>query len=129
MAYCRWSSMEGRCDVYAYEDVHGGYTIHLAARKRKNIDKAPPFPSIEILMNNIDEFKKVSKKYKEWLNSDEAQEFENLTLKHAGETFREDDLEDFRNRMTYLHELGYTFPNDVFECIDEEIKERDNDLF
>lgn len=34
MSYCRFSSMNWRCDVYVYADVGGGWTTHVAARKR-----------------------------------------------------------------------------------------------
>lgn len=34
MSYCRWSCLNGYCDVYVYEDVHGGWTTHVAARRR-----------------------------------------------------------------------------------------------
>lgn len=36
MSYCRWSSDFGECDVYVYEDVAGGWTIHVAGRKLKH---------------------------------------------------------------------------------------------
>lgn len=34
MSYCRWSSMNWRCDVYVYEDVSGGWTTHVAGGRR-----------------------------------------------------------------------------------------------
>jgi len=34
MSYCRWSSDNGYCDVYVYEDVNGGWTAHIAGRRR-----------------------------------------------------------------------------------------------
>ena len=34
MSYCRWSCDSFRCDIYAYE-AHGGWTIHVAVRKRE----------------------------------------------------------------------------------------------
>ena len=33
MSYCRFSSMNGRCEVYAYEDMDGGVTVHVARNK------------------------------------------------------------------------------------------------
>lgn len=36
MSYCRWSSDFGQCDVYVYEDVFGGWTTHVAARRLKH---------------------------------------------------------------------------------------------
>lgn len=34
MSYCRWSSMNWQCDVYVYENVSGGWTTHVAGRRR-----------------------------------------------------------------------------------------------
>ena len=34
MSYCRWSSMNWRCDVYVYEDVSGGWTTMVASNRR-----------------------------------------------------------------------------------------------
>jgi hypothetical protein len=36
MSYCRWSSDHFDCDVYVYEDVSGGWTTHVAGRRRRN---------------------------------------------------------------------------------------------
>ena len=44
MSYCRWSSMNGRCDVYVYEDVAGGWTTHVAVKRRV----LPPIPSLPL---------------------------------------------------------------------------------
>lgn len=35
MSYCRFSSNNFACDVYVYEDVAGGWTTHVAARKQR----------------------------------------------------------------------------------------------
>jgi len=34
MSYCRFSSSNWRSDVYVYEDVSGGWTTHVAGRRR-----------------------------------------------------------------------------------------------
>lgn len=44
MSYCRWSSMNDMCDVYVYEDVAGGWTTHVAFRRRA----LPPIPSLPL---------------------------------------------------------------------------------
>lgn len=33
MSYCRWSSEDWSCDLYVYEDVHGGWTSHVAGNR------------------------------------------------------------------------------------------------
>jgi hypothetical protein len=119
--------MNGKCDVYAYEDSEG-FTIHLAGRKRTHIDNAPPCPMEAFRASNtsedaIQEYLKRQEKWKEWAESPEGSLYEDLKIKHAGESFHEDNLEDFKNRLLYLRELGYTFPDYVLELIDEEIKD------
>jgi hypothetical protein len=44
MSYCRWSSNNSMCDVYVYEDVAGGWTTHVAAKRRV----LPPIPSLPL---------------------------------------------------------------------------------
>lgn len=44
MSYCRFSSNNFNCDAYIYEDVNGGWTIHLVAnRVIGDIPKLPKF--------------------------------------------------------------------------------------
>ena len=112
--------MNGRCDVYAYESEFG-FTIHLAARRRKNIENAPQLPDLNT--TNIEEYLKVSKKLHDWYDTEEGSEFVDIELKHAGESFVEDDLEDFHGRMLYLRDIGYVFPDYVLESIEEEMKD------
>lgn len=112
--------MNGRCDVYAYESEYG-WTIHLAARRRKNIDKAPQLPDLNT--TNIEEYLKVSKKLHEWYDTEEGSEVIDIDLEHAGESFTEGDLEDFRDRLLYLREIGYVFPDYVLKTIEEEIQD------
>lgn len=33
MSYCRWSSDNYQCDIYAYRHVCGGYQVHVAGRR------------------------------------------------------------------------------------------------
>ncbi len=44
MSYCRWSSDDFRCDLYIYDDVRGGVTIHVAGRRHAIDDSALPPP-------------------------------------------------------------------------------------
>src|SRR5687767_6611694 len=34
MSYCRWSTDDFQCDLYCYEDVSGGFTTHVAGRRK-----------------------------------------------------------------------------------------------
>jgi hypothetical protein len=120
MSYCRWSTDAFRCDVYAYEDVSGGWTIHVAGRKRQIPDSVvcpfsmPDYASPEWF-----------KYYQEFQTALDSYPFVALTAPSAGETFNEPTLAEFRDRMTVLRAEGLRFPNYVFDVIDQEIAEED----
>lgn len=123
MSYCRWSSDNFRCDLYCYEDVSGGYTTHVAGRRRLGLDTLPPSPyddeAFELIrQKKNDEWEARYKAYDKALN---ALEFEDITLPHAGLTFNDPDLETFKMRLLSLRSLGYRFPDYVLEEVDEEI--------
>jgi len=128
MSYCRFSSLNWSCDVYAYADVAGGYTIHVARSRRVGDIPADPFESFMSV-----DFKNDPKASAEWLRlykehsaAVNASELVPIDLPHAGETFRETELEDFKARLIMLRDLGYRFPPEVLADIDAEIIERDN---
>lgn len=52
MSYCRWStdlSDNKQSDLYVYEDVMGGYTIHVASRRRVINTPIPIYDSDNIM--------------------------------------------------------------------------------
>lgn len=122
MAYCRWSSMNWACDIYAYQDASGGWTIHVAGRHRIGVENLPP--ELKLNEKNAKSGAWV-KRHKEILDQLEKLEFEDFDLPHAGETFNEPTLEAFKARMLELRAIGYKFPDYVLDDIDQEIKERD----
>lgn len=46
-----------------------------------------------------------------------------IDLPHAGETFFDSSLEEFKERLLYLRGVGYHFPDHVLETIDREIED------
>lgn len=122
MSYCRWSSMNGACEVYAYES-DAGWVIHLAARKRKHQDKMPPDPFEALMDENVEEYLKRHKVQQEWMETPEGNEFINIEKEHVGESFCLGDLESFKEKLLYLRNLGWVFPDYVIENVNEEIQE------
>ena len=108
MSYCRWSSMDGKCNIYAYESA-SGYQIHVA--KSKQIDDPEPEPTGSDW-----------KSYMDW----HSRNYKPSGLPYDGQDFLEHSLEDFKARMLELRRVGYIFPDYVLEQIDEDIEERDN---
>ena len=117
MSYCRWSSDDWQCDIYAYEDVYGGYSIHVASNRRVNIENIPKADHIK----DIPKWIEAHKKQMEWL--DKNNELKKIGLPYDGESFREPNLESFKKRMLQLRKTGYNFPDYVLEQIDDELFE------
>lgn len=121
MSYCRWSSDDWKCDLYCYEDFMGGWTTHVAGRKAIGVPKELPFPygrpeDKQAIQNWV-------KSHQEVMEYLKTAEYRTITLPHAGETFNDATLGDFKARLLQLRWLGYNFPDYVLEAVDEEIKE------
>ena len=54
MAYCRWSSMNWRCDIYCYQHVDGGYTTHVASNRV--LGDIPAEPSWDLIQTNQEQW-------------------------------------------------------------------------
>lgn len=118
MSYCRWSSDNWKCDLYCYEGDK--FITHIAGRRR--VGHIPDDRLSDFLQNKITP-EEYTKLHKEQMKAVKACGFEDITLPHAGETFEDEDLESFKERLLYLREVGYRFPDYVLEQIDEEMAE------
>lgn len=112
MSYCRWSSDDFQCDVYVYEDVGGGWTTHVAAR-RYVFDK--PLP--EQVSVNPDNFK-------EWYARQQAvsamlkrETMAMIGLPHDGASFNDGTPGECADRLESLRAMGYRVPQDVIDTI------------
>lgn len=110
MSYCRWSSDDFKCDIYAYADVAGGYTIHVAANRHR--EGSSPFPSWEGKASP-EQIAAVEKWSEETLIP--------ITLPWAGAVFLETTLESFLERMLALRAEGYRIPDWAIERIESEL--------
>ncbi len=119
MSYCRWSSMNFRCDVYAYASVHGGYMVHIAQyRAKPDVPKVPPL-SKESLEDGS--YMAAQKEQFAFLDSEDSREPIGLPL--DGQTFNLPTAVEFKAKMQELRDMGYAFPDGVLEAIDEDIAE------
>ena len=130
MSYCRFSSDGFQCDVYAYEDTAGCWTIHLASRR--HIEVAPLMEDYFRLTKDgqgwdNDSIVKWNEELMKWnerqdLKSDEER-YINLNLPYDNESFHVGTLGEFFDKMTELARLGYKFDPGVLLMILEEIDE------
>ena len=141
MSYCRFSSMNWRCDVYVYEDVMGGWTTHVAGRRR-------PFPPIPDLMSiRLPRFggawNKATRRFDYptrwhaiaarvvfgfvafWHNRLHMASLHLIPLRpigldHDGESFNDGSAEECADRLEYLREMGYKVPQYAIDALKEE---------
>jgi hypothetical protein len=117
MAYCRWSTEDFECEVYAYQDIAGGFTIHLASNRRLGSGTPPPSAcdlTTEEFLTALDK----------WTTTN----FAPLELPQAGDTIRVATLGEFLAQMQQLRKIGYQFPDYVLEDIQAEIDEYGEDF-
>lgn len=117
MSYCRWSSDSFRCDLYCYEDASGGWTTHVAGRKRVLPDDVR---DADAGLLKIDSTEWV-RRHNAFMAALDQYPLVDIDLPHAGETFNDATLEEFRERIVWLKGLGYRVPDCVLEAIDQEI--------
>ena len=116
MSYCRFSSDNWRCELYCYEDTSGGWTTHVASNKVVGL--IPVEPDIMDPLISAEEWCAGHKKVMDFL---ETAERKLIGLAHDGERFNDATLEEFRDRLLHLRQVGYKFPDYVLESVDEEI--------
>lgn len=127
MSYCRFSCDDFRCDLYCYADVSGGWTTHVATRRRVHTTP-PPMNIMDYIQNCHDdgveidpeEFKRITGEYREWLDNCPWEDTPDI---HGGQSFNDATIEDFKARLIDLRAKGYHFPDYVLEIVEEEIKE------
>ena len=103
MSYCRWSSDNWKCDVYVYEDVNGGWTTHVAGRRRLKLDTLPQSPYDLLTGGSVPEnWNEIYRAYHDALGK---LPFEDITLPHAGESFNDATPQDCADRLKELRAL------------------------
>ncbi len=120
MSYCRWSTDNFACDLYCYADVSGGWTTHVASSRYKG---DIPKTDWSLREGETDETWSIrlAAEYKAQHEYLMACGQEIIDLPFAGETFNDRTLEDFLVRLRTLRALGYQFPDDVIQMVEEEI--------
>lgn len=112
MSYCRWSSDNFQSDLYVYEDVYGGWTIHVAGNRI--VGDVPP------IVWPLDP--KNGAQFGEYVASRSAQSAfletanrETIKLPGAGETFVTDSPGACADKIEELASIGFIVPAGVVE--------------
>lgn len=118
MSYCRFSTNDFQCDVYVYGDTMGGWTTHVAGSRYVFNEPLPPH--IENIRDNIEAF---VKREQEVMRIVEKASFERIDLPLAGESFFNLDRDSTVAKLCELRDLGYKFPYEIIQEIQEEDEE------
>lgn len=125
MSYCRWSSDDFRCDLYCYEHCDGGFITHVATRRREWSPWLSPYSIPALKSLSTDRGSEVNKRWKEvyevYHRALGDVELHPIGLPYDGKFFNDDTLEDMRDRILFLREIGYRVPQDVIDRINEEV--------
>ena len=116
MAYCRWSSMNHACDIYLYSDVNGGYTCHVASKKRVADTPCPELPS-QFWKLPVDDIMPVINAQQEWVKTSSVVP---IGKEYDGRSFYNYDRDEMVDILKMLKEAGYTMPNDLIDVIANE---------
>lgn len=115
MSYCRWSSNNWECDIYAYEDS-ASFVVHVAGAR--HVGNIPEMPDISTV--SVEQFLQAREAQLAALN---AAALVPIGGPCDGETFRYDTLQKLYDGLKELQSDGYIVPDFVFETIEQEITE------
>ena len=124
MSYCRWSSDDWTCDVYVYEDVSGGWTTHVAGRKRRPIEgrPMPTHPDVTDWKDKAQTaaFFKAHRAQMAWLDDETNFIWEDLPPSHAGESYNDSTPGECADRLEEIRAAGFNVPQYAIDELREE---------
>lgn len=147
MSYCRFSSNNWMCDVYVYDDVSGGWTTHVAARKRA----IPPIPDLPygLLPSFGGKWDRETRRvvypspwravagrvvgriaqgwYRLHMWSLHLIPLRPIGLAHDGARFNDASAADCADRLEMLRRVGYTVPQYAIDALRAEMADPDQE--
>jgi hypothetical protein len=115
MSYCRWSSDSWKSDLYVYEDVSGGWTIHVAGNRI--IGDVPPL--------DYSTAEKLGETYRAQMAVLKDLGRAPIGLPQDGCTFHLASPGECADRIEDLAAIGYHVPPGVVEALRAEQAELD----
>ena len=118
MSYCRFSTEAFRSEVYVYDDVMGGTTVHVASSRR--IGEFPKIPSLSDGLRP-EEFVDA---YRKAFADVQKLPREEIKSSFAGTSHYFDGPCQARNFLIFLkEEEGFYTPQDCLDALEEACKE------
>lgn len=127
MSYCRWSSMNGYCDVYVYEDALGCWVTHVATHRPP---PGAPHADFDLLFDaDMKVTDTTQARYFEAQKKRAAWDKKNpsIPIDHplAGESFRHSSPEECADQLETLKAEGFVVPDTAIQGLREEAAEAD----
>lgn len=143
MSYCRFSSDNWRSDVYVYENVYGGWTTHVASRRRM-FGPIPDLAISDIAMrihrltgSSYDKSRRkivYPSRFRKWvalvwyvfvafwhnrIHIGSLRRIPSLPigLPHDGKTFNDESSAACAARLIELREMGYIVPQRAIDAL------------
>ena len=110
MSYCRFSCLDGQCEVYCYESCYGGFVTHVAMNRVTFSEDLPPPVPFDPVEGWLARHRKVSDMLAKAKRSP-------IGLPHDGETFNDNTAEDAADRLEALQAMGYRVPQHAIEAL------------
>ena len=123
MSYCRFSTNDFTCDLYVYADARGGFTAHVAVRRRTGT-LPESFENLCDLAGKIpdDEWKARNKAY--WAAIETA-ESTDLPAPSTGNYFNTETPGEMADKLITLRGEGFNVPSNAIAELREDQSELD----
>lgn len=109
MSYARFSSDDWRSDVYCYES-NSGFELNIATNRYEDLDSVP-----RVDWDNFQE------SYVSQMNAIKNRNHVPIGLPFDGEHYTFGTLEELRDKLLELREVGYNVPQFALDSIEEEM--------
>lgn len=121
MSYCRFSSNCHQSDVYVYSDVCGGFTTHVASRRRVPLKPVPVPPDGADPKATVAYWMACSA----WVDEVGNWMWQNIPHEAAGEQFNDDTAKECADRLRRLQADGIKVPQYAIDELDAEAAEEE----
>lgn len=121
MSYCRWSTDDFQCDVYAYESVDGGFVVHVAGMRIVFAEPLPPDSDTQ--WTDPASIAAFLQRHQMVVEIVDRSERVPIGLPCDGDTFREPDASACADRLEQLRSMGYLVPQFAIDALREEAAE------
>lgn len=117
VSYCRWSCMNGMCDLYVYES-DAGFETHVATRRL--VEEPPECPMELILHGQYEAYAEAYQRRNAWMDERGDAAYVPIGLPYDGKSFCDPTPAACADRLRSLRAAGYNVPDYALEDLDED---------